>query len=268
MPMKLALRALLIACSCTLALIANAQSPQQAVEQPLQQAVQQVGMQKATDWLGRTVTTADGQDLGMVQDFAIDQNTGKISFVVVAVGSFLIEHNLIAVDADALRPIPGVKGVLVLQADDADLRNASRFANDQWPTQADIVRSRTVVTTPAERYQSASVTKAPAAESGTASITDGMRTAFLSPGERTIQNRLEPLDQAPSPVRKKAPKSSSARPTTEFDRLDSDGDDALNRAEIALQISRGDSYSDLDRNANGFIDRDEYNAFQARRDPD
>jgi hypothetical protein len=95
-----------------------------------------------------------------------------------------------------------------------------------------------------------------------------MRTAFLSPGERTIQNRLEPLNQAPSPVRKKAPKSSSARPTTEFDRLDSDGDDALNRAEIALQISRSDSYSDLDRNANGFIDRDEYDAFQARRDVD
>jgi sporulation protein YlmC with PRC-barrel domain len=257
--MKLALRTLLIACSCTLALIANAQN--------LHQAVEQVGLQKATDWLGRTVTTADGQDLGRVQDFAIDQNTGKISFVVVAVGSFLIEHNLIAVDADALRPIPGVKGVLILQADDADLRNASRFANDQWPAQADIVRS-SVVAMPAERYQSASVTKAPAAESGTASITDGMRTAFLSPGERTIQNRLEPLNQAPSPVRKKAPKSSSARPTTEFDRLDSDGDDALNRAEIALQISRSDSYSDLDRNANGFIDRDEYDAFQARRDAD
>jgi sporulation protein YlmC with PRC-barrel domain len=257
--MKLALRTLLIASSCTLALIANAQN--------LQQAVEQVGLQKATDWLGRTVTTADGQDLGRVQDFAIDQNTGKISFVVVAVGSFLIEHNLIAVDADALRPIPGVKGVLILQADDADLRNASRFANDQWPAQADIVRS-SVVAMPAERYQSASVTKAPAAESGTASITDGMRTAFLSPGERTIQNRLEPLNQAPSPVRKKAPKSSSARPTTEFDRLDSDGDDALNRAEIALQISRSDSYSDLDRNANGFIDRDEYDAFQARRDAD
>jgi hypothetical protein len=50
--------------------------------------------------------------------------------------------------------------------------------------------------------------------------------------------------------------------------LDSDGDDALNRAEIALQISRSDSYSDLDRNANGFIDRDEYDAFQARRDVD
>jgi sporulation protein YlmC with PRC-barrel domain len=257
--MKLALRTLLIACSCTLALIANAQN--------LQQAVEQVGLQKATDWLGRTVTTADGQDLGRVQDFAIDQNTGKISFVVVAVGSFLIEHNLIAVDADALRPIPGVKGVLILQADDADLRNASRFANDQWPAQADIVRS-SIVAMPAERYQSASVTKVPAAESGTASITDGMRTAFLSPGERTIQNRLEPLNQAPSPVRKKAPKSSSARPTTEFDRLDSDGDDALNRAEIALQISRSDSYSDLDRNANGFIDRDEYDAFQARRDAD
>ena len=259
--MKLAPR-LLIACSFTLALIANAQSAQPSL--------QQAGIQKATDWLGRTVTTADGQDLGRVQDFAIDQNSGKISFVVIAVGSFLIEHNLIAVDADALRPIPGVKGVLILQADDADLRQASRFANDQWPAKADIGRSRAIITMPAEsaeRYQAASATKTPTPESGTASITDGMRTAFLSPGERTIQNRLEPLNQAPSPTRsrKKAPKS-SARPATEFDRLDSDGDDALNRAEIALQISRTDRYSDLDRNANGFIDRDEYDAFQERRE--
>ena len=260
--MKLALRPLLIACSYTLALIANAQSVQQANIHP--------GMQKATDWLGRTVTTADGEDLGRVQDFAIDQETGKISFVVIAVGSFLIEHNLIAVDADALRPIPGVKGVLILQADEANLRQASRFADDQWPAQADVVRSRTIIDVESvERYQSASVTKTPAPESGTASITNGTRTAFLSPGERTIQTRLEPLTPAPSPTRsrRKAPKS-SAIPATEFDRLDSDGDDALNRAEIALQISRQDSYSDLDRNANGFIDRDEYDAFQARRDAD
>jgi sporulation protein YlmC with PRC-barrel domain len=260
--MKLALRPLLIACSCTFALIANAQSVQQANIHP--------GMQKATDWLGRAVTTADGQELGRVQDFAIDQDTGKISFVVIAVGSFLIEHNLIAVDADALRPIPGVKGVLILQADEADLRQASRFTDDQWPAKADVVRSRTIIAMPADsadRYQSASVTKAPVPESGTASITDGMRTAFLSPGERTIQNRLEPLTPAPSPTRsrRKAPKS-SAIPATEFDRLDSDGDDALNRAEIALQISRKDSYSDLDRNANGFIDRDEFEAFQERRE--
>jgi sporulation protein YlmC with PRC-barrel domain len=259
--MKLALRPLLIAFGATLALTVNAQSVQQADIRP--------GMQKATDWLGRAVTTHDGQDLGRVQDFAIDQNTGKIAFVVVSVGSFLIEHNLIAVDTDALRPIPGVKGVLVLQADDDALRQATRFANDQWPAQAEILRSRAITTTPAEsaeRYQSASATKTPAPESGTASITNGLRTAFLSPGERTIQNRLEPLTPAPSPIRKKAPKSSSARPATEFDRLDSDGDDALNRAEIALQISRKDSYSDLDRNANGFIDRDEYDAFQVRRE--
>lgn len=258
--MKLVLRPLLIACGCVLALTANGQSVQQAGASP--------GMHKATDWLGRAVSTPDGQDLGRVQDFAIDQNTGKIAFVVISVGSFLIERNLIAVDADALRPIPGVKGVLILQADDDALRNASRFADDQWPTQAEIVRSRAIASIPpglAERYQSAADTKPPVAESGTASITDGLRTAFLSPGERTIQNRLEPFTPAPSPTRTKAPKS-SARPATEFDRLDSDGDDALNRAEIALQISRHDSYSDLDRNANGFIDRDEYDAFQERRE--
>ena len=51
---------------------------------------------------------------------------------------------------------------------------------------------------------------------------------------------------------------------TKFDRLDSDGDDALDRAEIALEISPDDKYSDLDADNSGYIERDEFDAFQER----
>lgn len=224
------------------------------------------GMQKASQWLGRDVATSDGQHVGRVEDFAIDQSTGNISFVVVSVGSFLIEHNLIAVDPAALRPVPGVDGVLVLEADPETLRNAKRFANDQWPTAADVVRSPSAPSVAAlpEGYQPRNVPE-PQAESGTASITDGLRTAYLTPGERTIQTRLEtPPPPAPPPRRKVA--RPPGTPLTKFDRLDKDGDDVLDRAEIALEISPDDKYSDLDLDASGYIDRDEFDAFEQRHE--
>lgn len=230
-----------------------------------QQAQLDNSMQKASHWLGRDVATADGQHVGRVEDFAIDQSTGNISFVVVSVGSFLIEHNLIAVEPSALRPVPNVDGVLVLEADPEVLRNAKRFASDQWPVQADVVRSASAPAVAAlpEGYVARNE-PAPAAESGTASITDGLRTAFLTPGERTIQTRLEePPPPAPPPPRRKAAKPSGT-PLSKFDRLDRDGDDALDRAEIALEISPDDNYSDLDQDASGYIERDEFDAFEER----
>src|SRR4051794_180293 len=57
---------------------------------------------RATDWLGHVVMTRDGKELGTVRDFGIDEHTGRIVYVVVSVGSFLIENNLIAVAPDAL----------------------------------------------------------------------------------------------------------------------------------------------------------------------
>src|SRR5512147_461503 len=82
---------------------------------------------KATDWLGHVVTTRDGKELGTVRDFGIDEHSGKVVFVVVSVGSFLIENNLIAVAPDALVRTRGDAGVLVLDSDANNLKDAKRF---------------------------------------------------------------------------------------------------------------------------------------------
>ena len=63
---------------------------------------------KASDWVGRAVITAEGQPLGRVEDLAIDIEAAQIKYVVVSVGSFLIEDSLIAVHPDALAPALGV----------------------------------------------------------------------------------------------------------------------------------------------------------------
>ena len=96
---------------------------------------------KASDWLGHAVTTRDGKELGTVRDFAIDADTGKLIYVVVSVGRFLIENNLIAVAPDALGPSRADDGKLELDADADALVHAERFASDsRWPATTDVVR--------------------------------------------------------------------------------------------------------------------------------
>jgi sporulation protein YlmC with PRC-barrel domain len=229
---------------------------------------------RASDWLGSVVMTQDGRELGKVQDLAIDKQSGKMKYVVVSVGSFLIESSLIAVDPAALMRTNG--GALVLIASDSDLQQAKRFANDQWPLQANLIRSGEA---PAEipslpQVTSAGTETAPASvpASGTATIADANKIAYLTGGERSIQET--PASPTPPPTATTPPETKTAsdqnteradRPATKFDRQDTDGDGVLNRAEIAHEITYKDSYTELDENANGVIDRDEFDRLQEQR---
>jgi PRC-barrel domain/EF hand len=224
---------------------------------------------KASEWLGHVVTTRDGNELGTVRDFAIDDATGKVVYVVVSVGSYLIENNLIAVAPDALEPQPNQASGLLLVADPALLPKAQRFAtNSRWPEKPDVTRDAGV---PAPTTVAATGAAAPAAPkpplTGTATIESPSKTAHLSASERYIK----PNPNAPVPVPAAKPaaatKSASASqpgppPITTFDKLDKDGDGVLNRAEFAHVITPTDSYSKIDANANGVIDRAEFEAFQ------
>ena len=100
------------------------------------------GPAKASGWLGHSVITRDGKELGTVRDFAIEQQSGRVVYLVVSVGSFLIENNLIAVAPDALVPAGTDDGTFLLLADPNGLKDATRFASDgQWPKKADVIRS-------------------------------------------------------------------------------------------------------------------------------
>jgi sporulation protein YlmC with PRC-barrel domain len=220
-------------------------------------------LSRATDWLGHVVVTEDGEELGTVRDIAIDERTGKIRYLVVSVGSFLIENNLIAVAPDAL--VASRDDVtLLLQADPETLRRATRFATDSdWPLQPDVLRGNEVraAVRPAEPSTPADEPAAASRPPGTATIESPTKTAHLSASERYIKPTAPPAPPTP-PAAANAPSSKTKPPAldTPFDRLDKDGDGVLNRAEIAHVISPKDSYSKLDRNANGVIDRDEFDA--------
>jgi sporulation protein YlmC with PRC-barrel domain len=226
---------------------------------------------KASDWLGHAVTTRDGKELGTVRDLGIDEHTGKIVYIVVSVGSFLIENNLIAVAPDALVRSHSEDGVLLLEADPKALREAKRFASDShWPAVADVVHGDAPPsTTPAEPETGAPTSAAAPPPTGTATIESRSKTAHLSASERVITETPAPAaaPHVPASPPAGAPAQSSASgsrppPITVFDKLDKDGDGVLNRSEFAHVISPKDSYSKIDANANGVIDPDEFDLYE------
>src|SRR5262245_29567623 len=116
---------LLVACSLSAADASAADSAQ---------------MGKASDWLGSLVLAPNGEEIGTIRDFAIDPSSGKVIYIVVSVGSFLIEDNLIAVSPDALSPSGDHQWVLYTDVE--TLRRAQRFATDKpWPARADVART-------------------------------------------------------------------------------------------------------------------------------
>jgi sporulation protein YlmC with PRC-barrel domain len=227
---------------------------------------------RSGDMKGRIVETRDGEELGRIHDFAVDLASGRIAYVAVSVGSFLIQDSLIAVAPDALRESADADGRLVLEADANSLRNAQRFSQaGAWPERADVVAaagerdSRSGEdTTRAADAGSAEEAEDARPRRGTATISDGNKTATLSAGERSIRFEERP-GSAPAPQTAQTP--ARPAPTTRFERLDSDGNGVLNRAEIAHELTRRDSYSSIDLDGNGTVDTTEFNALLERRAP-
>lgn len=263
----LASRSILIGCALIVAAGSFAASPTAAVT-------------KASDWLGSLVLAPNGEEIGTIRDLALDPANGKVVYIVVSVGSFLIEDNLIAVRPDALSPSGDHQWVLYTDVD--TLRRAQRFAMDKaWPARADVARSMK----PADEQPRAAQAPQPAesaapesaaAEAGTATISTNTRTAYLSGGERYIKEVEPSLRKAPPPS---PPSPTISRPgantlppievadsdgSARFDRLDKDHDGVLNRSEIALQMGPRDKFSKVDVNANGVIERDEFEMLQAQ----
>jgi sporulation protein YlmC with PRC-barrel domain len=243
--------------AASLALAAFATAPVRAAD---------VQIVRATDWLGHVVKTRDGKELGTVRDLGVDERSGRVVFVVVSVGSFLIENNLIAVAPDALSHSDTDDNVLLIDADAAALRDAKRFASAaKWPTRPDVMRSESAPKSPPPAPSDAAPTPVAPAPEGTATIESRSKTAHLSANERYIKENNPPPTPPAAPPKHATPTGASSprpEPITKFDRLDKDGDGVLNRSEFAPVMTRTDVYSKIDTNADGVIEREEFDAYE------
>jgi sporulation protein YlmC with PRC-barrel domain len=90
---------------------------------------------RASLFVDRVVLTSGGELLGRVEDLALDAGSMQVAYVVVSVGSYLIDDNLTAVTPETLTE--SETGEYLVIAADA-LVNAPRFDADSWPDEAQI----------------------------------------------------------------------------------------------------------------------------------
>jgi sporulation protein YlmC with PRC-barrel domain len=222
---------------------------------------------KASDWVGRVVVTTDGELLGRVEDFSLDVEQKRVDYVVVSIGSFLVDDNLIAVHPDALGESEDSR-YLVVYTD--SLGSARRFGADNWPASADVLAS-------AER-QPVSVDEVEAQDNASgfsgervATISDGQRTATMKSGENEVQFESNTAALAPGAEFEVQPKrftgSFSTDPVladSEFERLDDNSDGYLSRSEIGPRLQKSVRYQDYDLDGNEGIDAFEFQILKDR----
>lgn len=102
---------------------------------------------RASEIIGMDVTNNADEDLGSIEDLAINPNTGKIEYAAVSMGGFLgVGDKLFAVPWHAVECRSEEPGALqsgdepdhiaVINVDKESLKNAEGFDQDNWPDMA------------------------------------------------------------------------------------------------------------------------------------
>jgi len=218
---------------------------------------------KLTDLIGHPVETDGGDPLGSIEDFSIDTKTGSLQFVVISIGSFLIENSLIAVEPGALTRIANGDPVVLRME---DLEVAHRFNADNWPDRADV---RSVALADGESSAQGTTGNSgndstALSATGSATITAGSKKAIYQNGKRELVN---------GPIRRASQTSTRTPATTprvdrvvpNFKNLDRNNDGRLSRAEIGAELTQRSGFGALDSDANGAIDDFEYQAYREQQ---
>jgi len=210
--------------------------------------------------IGHPVVSDAGERLGAVEDLVIDPASGQVSFVVISIGSFLIENSLIAVQPDAIATVAGGQP-MVLRTDDLEV--AHRFNADTYPNAAD-VRAADNGNSAEQRSEgdNSSSSGSVLSSSGSATITAGNRKAIYKEGKREIVNGPMRRTRTSAQSADRSKRKVSVIPN--FKNLDSNRDGRLSRAEIGAQLNQKSGFAELDTDANGSIDDFEYAAYMER----
>ncbi len=141
------LTTLVVGC-CTATGVAYAQMGQEPVEtQPeaqhsevqqsteMQQAqMQHSGIKKASEVMGKTVRDDQGQELGQIEDLAIDVQKGELAYVALSTGGTFEAGRLVGVPVDKLQADPQQDG-FTASISSQELEQAQELPEDNWPAQ-------------------------------------------------------------------------------------------------------------------------------------
>ena len=91
----------------------------------------------ASTLIGNAVRNREGEDLGRIEDFMMDLETGRVAYAVLSFGGFLgVGNKLFAVPWDAFT-IDAIHHAFVLDVSKERLKEAPGFDKDHWPDVAD-----------------------------------------------------------------------------------------------------------------------------------
>lgn len=94
-------------------------------------------IQKASEIIGRSVQNDRGEELGKIEDLAIDPDRNRVVYAVLSFGGFLgLGDKLFVIPAGVLQ-MPGTGGYAVLKVDKDRLKSATGFDKNQWPNLGD-----------------------------------------------------------------------------------------------------------------------------------
>ncbi len=223
-----------------------------------------------SELLGRVVVTPQGELLGRIEDLRVDLEGARIEFVVVSIGSYLIDDNLVAVHPDALGASQD-GNYLVVYTDDLDA--ARRFSAGNWPAAPDVLPSadRAPVVVDQEQVAGSQGDTARSDTDVVATISDGRRTATMKEGdargtiEEAYPERRVAVQDKPVTPKVYQSNPSTVLSTRSFDKLDDDGDGYLSRREIAVQLDRTQTFAEFDLDGNDGIDAFEYQFWLQRQ---
>ncbi len=115
----------------------TAQEQQQAEQQTMgqqqeqQNPLQAAGMHKASDLMGKTVTTQQGEKIGNINDLLVGQN-GEVQYIILSRGEVLgMGGELVPVPWQAAN-LQMQQDQLVSSLDKEKIENAPSFKSDQW----------------------------------------------------------------------------------------------------------------------------------------
>ncbi len=93
---------------------------------------------------GNSVHNRAGEELGSIEDFMLDVQTGNVRYAVLSFGGFLgLGDKLFAVPMQALT-VDQEDECFILDVDKERLKDAPGFDKDDWPNMADHTFTRDV----------------------------------------------------------------------------------------------------------------------------
>ncbi len=94
-----------------------------------------VRTQKATELIGMNVRNQQNENLGKIEDLAVDPDSGRVMYGVLSFGGFVgVGDKFFAVPWSSLRQTSADQKELVLSVDKGRLKTATGFDKKNWPS--------------------------------------------------------------------------------------------------------------------------------------